>query len=748
MKIAAIIILISINLNSFSQEIDLKHVGPFNGRVYIDRIQVHPLQSEYVSICEYSGGIFYTKDGMIKNFIDLKAFEEPIVHLYPFDTQIIFAQSGSLIFKINLSENSTLLLHTNNDQLFKSHFVFNPLNPDVLYNSRDQNKIYRSDDGGNQWYLIKEFNSIIQSIAIAPSDSSILYCGVEGTIFKSTDSGNIWMKRLYNANPYSPSKILINPYNPNTIYAGYGDSICISRDGGMTLEKIMDHPTNTFVLNPQDTSIIYAVYGDLIFYPNGFVYKTTNEGASWSIINNNLPGVSVTPMMIAIDPVSPETLYVSNGDLGIFKTTNGGESWEHTRLVSMPQMSFFNYADIPGHYIVGSYGWGLLKTNDFGKNYYQPLIPGYYHSYVFRNVSENHFVEGELLSASGFTLMKSTDNGENWNDTGQLRGAWTSAYHPRIPGLLLATTREIPAVFFNDSLWRSTNNGANWDFVLEDFVRNYIFHPANDSIIYGISYGVLKSTNSGVNWEYKNNGLPQERDISSQGLVIDSQNPNVLFLGTRPISDTPGGLFISSNSGESWFRIDSTLKTLDKWLRVSSILVDKNSSGRLYVGLEKYKQPYTTDYTNGGLFLTEDYGVNWRKVFDGSVFGLYEDKATPRNIFLNTKAGLMIFSDTLSVSSIDININGISSTEYNLEQNFPNPFNPSTTFRYTIPVDGPVNISVFDVLGNLIMPVVNEEKLAGTYEIKFIASGLASGIYLVRMQTVGYISSIKIVHIK
>lgn len=86
--------------------------------------------------------------------------------------------------------------------------------------------------------------------------------------------------------------------------------------------------------------------------------------------------------------------------------------------------------------------------------------------------------------------------------------------------------------------------------------------------------------------------------------------------------------------------------------------------------------------------------------------------------------------------------------DYGLDQNFPNPFNPSTTFRYTIPLDGPVNISVFNVLGNLIMPVVNEEKLAGTYEIKFIASGLASGIYLVRMQTVGYISSIKIVHIK
>ena len=72
----------------------------------------------------------------------------------------------------------------------------------------------------------------------------------------------------------------------------------------------------------------------------------------------------------------------------------------------------------------------------------------------------------------------------------------------------------------------------------------------------------------------------------------------------------------------------------------------------------------------------------------------------------------------------------------NLFQNYPNPFNPVTTIKYQIPERGFVTLKVYDVLGNEIETLVNEEKPAGTYEIKWNANNLSSGVYFYRLRAV------------
>jgi hypothetical protein len=76
--------------------------------------------------------------------------------------------------------------------------------------------------------------------------------------------------------------------------------------------------------------------------------------------------------------------------------------------------------------------------------------------------------------------------------------------------------------------------------------------------------------------------------------------------------------------------------------------------------------------------------------------------------------------------------------EFYLEQNYPNPFNPSTKIKFTIPSVGTslmkfVQLKVYDVLGNEVAILVNEEKSAGSYEVEFSASGLTSGIYFYKL---------------
>jgi len=87
-------------------------------------------------------------------------------------------------------------------------------------------------------------------------------------------------------------------------------------------------------------------------------------------------------------------------------------------------------------------------------------------------------------------------------------------------------------------------------------------------------------------------------------------------------------------------------------------------------------------------------------------------------------------------------------TVYKLNQNYPNPFNPSTIINYQIPEEGFVTLKVYDILGNEVKILVNENKPVGSYNIRFDASGLASGMYIYRLTAGKYISTKKMLMIK
>ncbi len=67
--------------------------------------------------------------------------------------------------------------------------------------------------------------------------------------------------------------------------------------------------------------------------------------------------------------------------------------------------------------------------------------------------------------------------------------------------------------------------------------------------------------------------------------------------------------------------------------------------------------------------------------------------------------------------------------DYELNQNYPNPFNPFTQIKYSLPVLSRVTISVYDVLGNKVIDLVNKKQISGSYEIEFDGSTLSSGVY-------------------
>ena len=80
--------------------------------------------------------------------------------------------------------------------------------------------------------------------------------------------------------------------------------------------------------------------------------------------------------------------------------------------------------------------------------------------------------------------------------------------------------------------------------------------------------------------------------------------------------------------------------------------------------------------------------------------------------------------------------------------NYPNPFNPSTTIKYQIPQLSLVTLKVYDVMGSEVATLVNEEKSAGTYEVEFNATGLTSGIYFYQLKADSFVETKKMILMK
>jgi len=87
-------------------------------------------------------------------------------------------------------------------------------------------------------------------------------------------------------------------------------------------------------------------------------------------------------------------------------------------------------------------------------------------------------------------------------------------------------------------------------------------------------------------------------------------------------------------------------------------------------------------------------------------------------------------------SAAGIEINNLNVPEgFELYQNYPNPFNPSTTMSFTISDAHSTNLKVYDILGNEIAILVDEEKSAGSYSVVFIADQLSAGVYFYELQS-------------
>lgn len=130
---------------------------------------------------------------------------------------------------------------------------------------------------------------------------------------------------------------------------------------------------------------------------------------------------------------------------------------------------------------------------------------------------------------------------------------------------------------------------------------------------------------------------------------------------------------------------------------------------------------------------TGEISAKEEKVF---VFNFDIDKTAPVG-----KEGSIKFVITIGVAekgmgetwSKEIKIKAGAPDNYELFQNFPNPFNPATTISYQLPVDSKATLKVYDILGREVLTLIDNNQNAGFHKVKFNGSDLASGIYIYRL---------------
>ena len=306
---------------------------------------------------------------------------------------------------------------------------------------------------------------------------------------------------------------------------------------------------------------------------------------------------------------------------------------------------------------------------------------------------------GDAPSSTEPTLfLRTTDGGENWlsmNDS-SLIGLWSGSVWKRVDFL-----DENIGYFFSyldspNRLYKTTDGGKNWTDLIDSIPCQVVkFYNEKIGIIKsGQCFGnictseVHRTTDGGLSWEITSS----DTSIGwGQDIEFIPGNPSNVWLAAG------NKVFFSSDTGKTWTK-------------------------ELHIPILHYRSGFLdivfTDENHGWLLGREPGGSNDHLYYTknggmGGFVNVDDENEIPQKIYLS--------------------------------QNYPNPFNPTTTIKYQIPERSFVTIKVYDVLGNEIETLVNEEKPIGTYELTWYADNLPSAIYFYRLQAGDFIQTKKMI---
>jgi photosystem II stability/assembly factor-like uncharacterized protein len=635
-------------------------------------------------------------------------------------------------------------------------------------------------------------------------------------LYLSTDGGTTWQNKLFISDSTGCVDVAINPLNPDTVYAAmwerirrpdrrsYGGATCgiyRSTDGGENWTELTNGlPNNSPTIGrigisiaASSPNIIYAIYADNIGYFAG-VYKSTNYGDSWvrttdGALNGLYSSFGWWFGNIRVNPGIPNNVFVMG--LDVYKTQNGGSSWSYSSgSMHVDQHGMFIHPANPNFIVAGNDG-GVYNSTNQGSSWTKiSIMP----------ITQFYTCEVDYQLPNRY-YGGTQDNGTIRTITGNLND-WQEIYGG--DGFRVLVDPSNNNFVYAESQYggfvKSTNGGNSFDYGLNgvsgsdrfNWNTPYIIDPSNSATLYLGTHRVYKSTNRAVSWipisPDLTNGPPTGNQVYGTITTIASapSDPNVIYVGTDD-----GNVWVTLDGGTSWTKISNALPV--RW--ITRVAVDPNDALTAYVTLSGYRYdeylPHVFKTTNAGVgwidissnlpdapvnvivvdpdstqilyvgtdvgvFVSDSSGNNWNYLGDNLPNSPITDLVlhNPTRTLIAATYGRSMYSiDLTPVTSTENQINLVKN--FILYQNYPNPFNPSTTLSFFISHQSFVTLKVYDILGNEITTLVNEEKQPGTYEVEFNSQShsgevrnLTSGIYFYQIQAGSFTQTRKMILMK
>ena len=458
---------------------------------------------------------------------------------------------------------------------------------------------------------------------------------------------------------------------------------------------------------------------------NVTILRTTNGGMTWvsqlSGTTSSLRGVSFT------DSVNGTAV---GWDGTILRTTDGGSNWTQQSSGTTVRLEGVSFTDKDNGTAVGFVGT-ILRTTNGGTTWTSPNsgTGGDWSGVSFTDVNNGTVV------GSGGQILRTSDGGITW--TLQLIGI-----HSWYTGVSFTDSANGTVTGEDGDILRTTDGGTTWTsqptgFADEIITVGVCFTDVNNGTVVGYNYFferglVLRTTNGGKDWTEQTSGTT---DWLNGVSFTDSYNGTAVGYGGTILRTTNGGVI----------PVELTAFTAS------------TSKGTVTLNWT------TATETNNHLFEIE------RSIGDGqfTTIGYVEGHGTTTEIqsyqYIDNVSDIQATSLSYRLKQIDydgsfeysevVEVTNPAPTDFVLHQNYPNPFNPTTRIKYSIPSNvksetPKVSLKVYDILGNEVVTLVNEEKTAGSFNVAFDATSLPSGVYFYRLTMGSYAVTKKMLYLK
>ncbi|HMT12746.1 MAG TPA: YCF48-related protein, partial [Ignavibacteria bacterium] len=260
-------------------------------------------------------------------------------------------------------------------------------------------------------------------------------------------------------------------------------------------------------------------------------------------------------------------------------------------------------------------------------------------------------------------------------------------------------------------IYRTTNGGDNWALTQlssNEYLYGINFMNQSTGFVCGNNGLILRTTNAGNTW-----------DSLASGTTLTLTKVAVNSNGVILVSGIYGRIMKSTNLGANW----TSVSGLTQYTINDVKFLDNNTAYAVGSG--------------GELFITYNAGDSWIKdqSKSGNILRTLSIVSPSKIMVFGEEGNMLKFTPNLT-STGNGSINEVPSG-FSLEQNFPNPFNPATVVKFSIPADADVKLVVFDITGREVKTLADGKMNAGRHELSFIGAMLSSGAYFYRLDVTG-----------